>query len=80
MTFHSGEQNGLEDVTKNTKLEIIWPIENHPRIVTHQNQTKNSMGIDVGPYEMTFHPSTLGSLRWLYSKVHMLLVKEKYKV
>jgi hypothetical protein len=27
--------------------------------------------------EVTFYPSILGSMRWLYSEVHMLLVKEK---
>jgi hypothetical protein len=43
MTFHSEEQNELEDVTKNTKLDSIWPIKNHPRIATHQDRTKNSM-------------------------------------
>jgi hypothetical protein len=30
MTFHNEEQNELEDVTKNTKSETVWPIENHP--------------------------------------------------
>jgi len=27
--------------------------------------------------DVIFRPSTLGSMRWLYLKVHMLLVKEK---
>jgi len=30
-------------------------------------------------YEATFCPSTPGSMKWLYLKVHMLLVKEKCK-
>jgi hypothetical protein len=30
MTFHSGEQNELEDVTKNTKSKIVQPTRNHP--------------------------------------------------
>jgi hypothetical protein len=35
MTFHNGEQNELDDVTKNTKLETIWPIKNHPLELWH---------------------------------------------
>jgi hypothetical protein len=35
MTFHSWEQNELEDVIKNTKLEVGWPNENHPPILWH---------------------------------------------
>jgi hypothetical protein len=30
MTFHNGEQNELEDVTKNIESKIIRPTENHP--------------------------------------------------
>ncbi len=30
VTFHSGEQNKLEDVIENIELETIPPIENHP--------------------------------------------------
>jgi hypothetical protein len=30
--------------------------------------------------EVTFYPSTHGSMSWLYLKVHMLLVKEKCKM
>jgi hypothetical protein len=30
MTFHNGEENELEDVTKNTKLKTIRPTINHP--------------------------------------------------
>jgi hypothetical protein len=29
-TFHNGEENELEDVTKNTWLKTIWPTINHP--------------------------------------------------
>jgi hypothetical protein len=28
-TFHNGEQNKLEDITKNTKLETVRPTKNH---------------------------------------------------
>jgi hypothetical protein len=30
MTFHIGEQNELEDVTKNTEPKTIQPIGNYP--------------------------------------------------
>ncbi len=30
MTFHNGEQNELEDVTKNIKSKIVRPTKNHP--------------------------------------------------
>jgi len=30
MTFHIGEQNELEDVTKNTEPKTIQPIRNYP--------------------------------------------------
>jgi len=29
-TFHSGEHNELEDITKNSKPKTVWSIENHP--------------------------------------------------
>jgi hypothetical protein len=29
-TFHCGEWNKVEDVTKNIELKIIWPTRNHP--------------------------------------------------
>jgi hypothetical protein len=29
-TFYNGEQNKLEDVTKNTKPKIVRPTKNHP--------------------------------------------------
>jgi len=29
--------------------------------------------------EVTFYPSTFSSMKWLYSKVHMLPMKEKCK-
>jgi hypothetical protein len=35
MTFHSGEQNKLENITKNIEREIVWPIENHPPELWH---------------------------------------------
>jgi len=35
MTFHSGEQNELENITKNIEQEIVWPIENHPPKLWH---------------------------------------------
>ncbi len=39
-TFHNGEQNKLEDITKNTKLEIGRPIKNHPsEIITIEPKT-----------------------------------------
>jgi hypothetical protein len=47
VTFHSGEQNDLEDVTKNTELETIQPIRNHPlklrHIKTKQKAPQESM-------------------------------------
>jgi hypothetical protein len=30
MTFHSGEQNELEDIIEYTKPKIVQPIGNHP--------------------------------------------------
>jgi hypothetical protein len=30
--------------------------------------------------EVTFHPSIPGFMRWIYSEVHMLLVKEKWEM
>ncbi len=30
VTFHIGEQNKLEDITKNIEPKIIQPIGNHP--------------------------------------------------
>jgi hypothetical protein len=30
MTFHNGEQNKLENVTKNIKMATIQPFGNHP--------------------------------------------------
>jgi len=30
VTFQSGEQNKLENVTKNIELEIVRPTKNHP--------------------------------------------------
>jgi hypothetical protein len=30
MTFHGGQENELEDVTKNIKLKTLQPIRNHP--------------------------------------------------
>jgi hypothetical protein len=35
VTFHSGEQNELEDVTKYTKSKIIQPTRNHPAKLRH---------------------------------------------
>jgi hypothetical protein len=33
--FSNGEQNELEDVTKNTELEIVQPTKNHPSELWH---------------------------------------------
>ncbi len=30
VTFQNGEQNKLEDITKNIKLKIVLPTKNHP--------------------------------------------------
>jgi hypothetical protein len=35
MTFHSGEQNELEGITKNIELKTIQPIGNHPPKLWH---------------------------------------------
>ncbi len=35
MTFHNGEQNKLEDTTKNIEPKTIRPIENHPPELRH---------------------------------------------
>jgi hypothetical protein len=42
----------------------------------------SNCGFNIGKhhYEATLCPFTPGSMRWLYSKVHMLPVKEKCKV
>jgi hypothetical protein len=34
------------------------------------------MKLFLTSYEVTFYPSTPGSMRWLYFKVHMLPMKE----
>jgi hypothetical protein len=38
-----------------------------------------SLVFTCDPYEVTFCPSILNSMKWLYLKTHMLLVKEKCK-
>ncbi len=35
VTFHSGEQNELKDITKNTKLKTIRPTRNYPSKLWH---------------------------------------------
>jgi len=35
VTFHSGEKNELEDVTKNTKPKTIRPTKSHPPELQH---------------------------------------------
>jgi len=34
-TFHSGEQNELENITKNIKPKTIQPTKNHPPKLRH---------------------------------------------
>ncbi len=34
-TFHSGEQNKLEDIIENIEPKIVQPMENHPLELQH---------------------------------------------
>jgi hypothetical protein len=73
-------------VTYNFLLSFVYicssPLHFSQDTLSSHSSATTSYDFNIGKhhYEATLCPSTPSSMRWLYSKVHMLPMKEKCKV
>ncbi len=76
----------LSFVTYNFLLSFVYicssPLHFSQDTLSSHSSATTSYDFNIGKhhYEATLCPSTPSSMRWLYSKVHMLPMKEKCKV
>ncbi len=77
ITWFDEFRSELNETNKIFKVEIMKALE--AMIKQMSCLIKNTRILTLGFCEATFYPFTPSFMRWLYLKIHMLLVKEKWK-